>query len=434
MTLANFAQPDVTLRLDLDGIIRRADLSEAMGGEGLEAWVGRPWAETVSEGGNAQVLRMLDDARTSGLSSFHQVRQRFPSGLEIALEYATVRLGEGGLIAIGRSLEVVSELRARFLATQTSMERDAWRLREVETRYRLLFDASAQPVLLIDANDTRVVEANPAAVRALGRVSDLRLLPELAEDDRDGFAATLERVREQGKAPGVVVHLGPHRQAWLVRASLVDAGSSATFVLQLSPTAATLERSEGLPVEELIARLPEGFVVVDGEGVIRMANRAFRELVAQPADPALVGQPVDRWLARPGADLVAIRDHVHRSGVLSGFASALRRASGEIEVELSAATTGEFVGILVRRRSRSLPAGARSGPEAKALLREMVQEAVASVEQSCIDAVEEIRQSERERAAQLLAMRRRDLHDKLTRQASETGAANDEPDPTPGDD
>ena len=47
------------------------------------------------------------------------------------------------------------------LGAQQAMEQDYWKLREIETRYRLLFDASNEPVLLIGAEDLRVVEANP---------------------------------------------------------------------------------------------------------------------------------------------------------------------------------------------------------------------------------------------------------------------------------
>ena len=48
------------------------------------------------------------------------------------------------------------------------MEQDYWKLREVETRYRVLFDASNEAVLLLNADTLRIVEANPAAIRALG--------------------------------------------------------------------------------------------------------------------------------------------------------------------------------------------------------------------------------------------------------------------------
>ena len=259
----HFAQPDVTLRLDMSGIIRRASLSTSFSKEGTDVWVGRPWADTVVGGGNAQVLKMLEDARITGVSSFHQVRQRFPSGLELPVEYTTVRLGgNDGLLAIGRSLEAVSELRSGLLATQRSMERDSWKLRDVEMRYRLLFDASSQPVLMIGADDTRILEANPAAVRALGAAS--QLLPEILPAERDVVRAMLARVCEQGKAPGVVVHVGAGRKPFLVRASLI-AVEPAVFMIQLSPAGVAPvdpididSPGAGVNLAEIMARMPVG--------------------------------------------------------------------------------------------------------------------------------------------------------------------------------
>ena len=86
---------------------------------------------------------MVEDARAIGVSAFRQVTQRFPSGLELPIEYTTVRLGgQAGLIAIGKNLQAVAELQSRLIAAQHAREQDYWKLREIETRSRLLFDAS----------------------------------------------------------------------------------------------------------------------------------------------------------------------------------------------------------------------------------------------------------------------------------------------------
>jgi transcriptional regulator PpsR len=209
----NIAQPDVTLLLDKEGVIREATLSDTLAGEGLEAWIGRPWVETVADPGADKVQRMVADTRNSRVSMFRQVTQCFPSGLELLMEYTTVRLGgNAGLLAIGKSLQAVAELQSRLIAAQQAMERDYWKLREIETRYRLLFDASNEAVLLLKASTLRVIEANPAAIRALGLSPIGReFVPELPAQDQEPFQAMLLRVREHGKAPGILVHLGAQR-------------------------------------------------------------------------------------------------------------------------------------------------------------------------------------------------------------------------------
>ena len=111
MTRVNIAQPDVTLTLDMDGVIRGATLSDAIPGEQVQAWLGRPWSDTVGTVGVDRVRSMVKDARTAGVSAFHQLTQRFPSGLELPMEYTTVRLGgQAGLIAVGKNLQAVAEL------------------------------------------------------------------------------------------------------------------------------------------------------------------------------------------------------------------------------------------------------------------------------------------------------------------------------------
>ena len=164
MSNINIAQPDVTLLLDLDGVIREATLSRSLSDEGVEGWLGKPWNDTVVDTGGDKVRRMLTDAREQGVSAFRQVTQRFPSGLELPMEYTTVLLGgRAGLLAVGKNLQAVAELQARLIAAQQAMERDYWKMREVETRYRLLFDTSHEPVVLLRASDLRILQANPAA-------------------------------------------------------------------------------------------------------------------------------------------------------------------------------------------------------------------------------------------------------------------------------
>ena len=68
--------------------------------------------------------------------------------------------------------------------------------------------------------DLQIVEANPAAIRAIGGDQVGRdILRELAAEDREPFQRMLARVREHGRAPGMIVRLGRDGNPWLVRAS-----------------------------------------------------------------------------------------------------------------------------------------------------------------------------------------------------------------------
>jgi transcriptional regulator PpsR len=277
MNVVNIAQPDVTLRLDLEGIIQEASVSHTLSDERLEAWVGRPWVETVADAAENKVRRMLEDARRRRVSAFRQVTQRFPSGREILIEYTTVRLGgRSGLIAVGKNLQAMAGLQSRFVAAQREMERDLWKLRDVETRYRLLFETSTDAVLVVRAASLDIVDANPAALAALDLTDEAAgrpLLPEVAPADRADFQAMLDAAREHGAAPRTLLHLGPRRRQWLVRASLMQADSGLSFLLQLTPADAVAPVARP-SLDALIAALLDALT---GEPGADAANPAHGE-------------------------------------------------------------------------------------------------------------------------------------------------------------
>ncbi len=274
------AQPDVTLMLDSAGIIQGATLSNDVSDEVVDSWRGRLWGDTVGDNGIGKVQRMVEDANRSGVSAFRQINQVFPSGRELPMEYTTVRLGgTAGLIAVGRNLKVVAELQSRLVAAQQAMEQDYWKLREVETRYRLLFDASNEAVLLLNAESLQIVEANPAAIRALGVSRGRAFLPEIASDERDAFQNIFMRVRQYGRAPATLVHLGADREAWTARASLMAGEPGPVVLVQLAPVSSQrislhgagfhgegAARNSDTSLDDFFDRLPDAFVVTDRDG------------------------------------------------------------------------------------------------------------------------------------------------------------------------
>ena len=170
-----------------------------------------------------EVQQIVADARASGVSAFRHVLQRFPSGLELPMEYTTIRVDgiNGGLLAMGKNLKAVAELQSRLIAAQQATEQEYWKLRDVETRCRLLFDASTEAVVMIGAEDLRVAEANPAAVALAAYGARLGFPGGPGRAGAEVFLATLQQVREQGRAPGILMRLGPQREACTVRATLM---------------------------------------------------------------------------------------------------------------------------------------------------------------------------------------------------------------------
>ncbi|MBS0531929.1 MAG: transcriptional regulator PpsR [Proteobacteria bacterium] len=434
-------QPDITLLLDMEGVIREATLSPAMHGESVDGWLGRPWIEIAGDMGGDKVKRMVDDARASGISAFRQINQRFPSGLEIPMEFTTVLLGgRAGMLVIGKNLQAVAELQSRLIAAQQTMERDYWKLREIETRYRLVFDASDEAVVIVSPANLRIVEANRAAVEALNSsrrcnedLGGREFLHEVASEDREAVREMLNRVRERGKALSILVHLGPDAKSWMLRGSLIASDPGHVFLLQFTAAAnagVESEQTTGSTVEKLIDRLPDGFVALDNTGIIRHANQAFLDLIQIGAKGSAIGESLGRWLWQPGADLNALFANIQRHGTVRLFTTTIRGELGtDTEIEISAAQNDgdeKHVGVLLRNVARRLPAygegdmlrgalGPVSEQIGKSSLRKLVKNAVSIVEQHYVKQALELAGGNRTATAELLGLSRQSLYAKLNR-------------------
>ena len=435
MTRVAISQPDITLVLDWDGVIRDASVSSTIAKEGLEGWVGRHWTDTVGDIAGDQVRRMVEDARERGVSAFLQVTQRFPSGIEVPIEYTTVRLGgQAGLIAVGKSLQAVQELQTRLVAAQQAREQDYWKLREIETRSRLLFDASSEAVLIISASDLRIVEANPVAIRELGLAPGWDFAREVAPRDRTGFHELLARAREHGRTPGVLTHIGAAGTPWLLRVTLMAREPEPVFLIQLAP--GTPEPGRGLPravpprTDELLEALPDAFVVVDSDGRLRRANRAFLDLAQCATEAMVLGHALGRWFATPGRDAAVLLRTLRDHGEVRLFQTTLTGNLGtetDVEISATASTSGGplAIGMVIRdiRRRAAVDGTGDIRGELAEVLREMgrlplpvlVRNTSAVVERASIEQALRTANGNRTAAADALGLSRQSLYAKLER-------------------
>jgi transcriptional regulator PpsR len=441
MTGINIGRPEVTLLLDKDGVIRDVTLANGERDSRARDLIGCAWADTVADAGTDKVRSMVDDARARRVSSFRQVTQRIPGGRDLLLEYTTVQLeNSAGFIAVGRSLQAVADLQSKLVAAQQAMERDYWKLRQVESRYRILFDSSAEAVLLVRAVDLKIVEANASAVRALGlpvqKGKDIvgrELMQDLAVEDLDSFHAALAQAREQGRAPGIVLHLGREGTPWIVRVSLMASEPGPLYMLQLAAVGAPAgpDAADQVSIEDLIERVPDGFVVIDDEGIIVRANRAFLDLAQIGGKGWLIGESLGRWLGRPGADLTVLLATIQQHGAVRLFTTTIHGELGmDSEVEISAVgavdTAPRFVGVLIRDVGRRLAPvndvdgmGVLRFPVAeqvgKSSLRKLVKSTVQIVERHYVEAALKMTGGNRTAAAELLGLSRQNLYAKLDR-------------------
>lgn len=422
------ARPDLMLTLDKDGVIQDVVPAEALAQERLSSWRGRRWRETIEPSVDTQILERIEVSRLLGDSACFQLRQRFPSGREFSMEYTTVSLGErAGFIAIGRNLETISELQSRLELAQQARERDYWKMREIETRYRMLFDASSEAVALVSVSDLLVVEANLAAEKELHLFPGARFLPDIGESERKAFDAMLAKTRELGRAPGIALRPSRTDGLWSVRASMMNAESGSLYLFQLAPMrdAPAPESGDGPSIDALVKRLPEGFAVVDRNLIVRWTNGAFLDLVQAGSESAVLGRTIEHWLNSPGADAAIIRNLAKKHGVVRRLGTKIESEFGETaEIEVSAAVDAperpNYYGLLLKEAARphadNAPETAVCGEEFdNRTLEQIVRASTETIERAAIARALGRFQGNRTAAARHLGLSRQSLHTKLRR-------------------
>ena len=437
------AASDIALILDSKGTIR--DL--ALGNEELSAqladdWIGRPWADTVTADSRPRVEAMIADALSdAGKPVWRQVDHVSSSGAELPMRYLTAKLAKDQhLIAIGRDLQGIAALQQRLVDAQQSLERDYWRLRQLETRYRLLIRSSSDAIIILDPDSGKVVEANPAASLMLGAGTRRlvgRHFPEgFDEQGTRAIQSLIAGVRAAGRANDVRARLRSGAE-FQISAAPVRQENASLVLIRLSPvegegqaSAASEPRSR---LAKIVEKAPDAFVVTAQDGRILSANSAFLELAQLSTEDQVRGESLDRWLGRPGVDMNVLIANLRQHGAVRLFATTIRSeygSSSEVEISAVAVHNGSdqpSFGFIIRNVDRRVSAeGAGEGALPRSVehltelvgrvpLKEVVRESTDMIERLCIEAALELTGDNRASAAELLGLSRQSLYVKLRR-------------------
>ncbi|HEX6945678.1 MAG TPA: transcriptional regulator PpsR, partial [Casimicrobiaceae bacterium] len=339
------AASDVALIIDREGVIRDIAFgSDELSAEGYGKWIGQAWIDTVTTESRPKVEAILRDAAAHQPPKGRHVNHPSSRGADVPVLYSAVPVGrEDRIVVIGRDLRAVAALQQRLVEAQQSMERDYWRLRQVETRYRLLFQMASEAVLILDAGNEKVIEANPAAGELFGEAST-RLVGRAVAACFDGesfaaVAAMLSTVRSIGRADEIRVRLPGDAREYLVSATLFRQEAASFFLVRISPLQPAGERGARTRANllRIVENAPDGFVATDPEGRILAANAAFLELAQLASEAQARGESLERWFGRPGVDLDVLIANLRQHGVVRLFATTLRGEHGTTaEVEISA--------------------------------------------------------------------------------------------------
>jgi transcriptional regulator PpsR len=429
------ATSEVALVVDRGGIIRHVEFSGAEPPvDGAESWVGTPWVDTVTPESRGKIEQMLREATTAGTTRRRQVNHPSRAGADIPVAYNAVRAEDGSVVAVGRDLRAISTLQQRLVDTQQAMERDYWKLRHVETRYRLLFQLSTDAIIVVDADTMKVVDASNAATRLfdlpaeklVGRSFPLGIAVGSARAMEDLLAAA----RTTGHAGDVRITLADGRGESLASASCFRQENLTLLLVRLSrfaaPAGVSATREQVLA---LVQMAPDACVITDADGAIVYANRAFLDLAQLASEEQAKARSLGNWVGRPGADLQVFLSTLKKHGVVRVAASSVRGDLGlSSEIELSAvALTDGGIGFILRdvgRRVATVPHGARDLTKAvedltslvgRVSLPTLVKDTTDLVERHFIEAALELTGDNRTTAAEVLGLSRQTLYVKLRR-------------------
>lgn len=424
------AAGDLALLVDEGGVIR--DLA-ASGSDFADAeqWLGQSWSSVVTEESKVKVEEML--AQDSGeVPRWRQINHH-GTARELPLRFKALKLGNGTTIAVGRDERATARLQQRLLQVQQSLERDYLRLRQAESRYRLLFDLTVEPMLIVDAANLRIREYNPAAeeLLAAANLPGQPLAAQVAMEDRDRLIAFLGAVSTGSPVAPITINLARSKSEILITARLFRQGGEGYYLVRLNREQAPLGESERLTLE-MIDRLPDALVMTDASLVIVSVNPAFVDMVQAASASSLIGRPLGDLLGRPGIDLDLIRAQVAEHEVARNVSTILRGDDGgQEEVEVSAVRSGNngagnyaFTLRLVARRLRDLPPASRDLPRSveqltelvgRVPLKDIVRESTDLIERLCIEAALTYTSNNRASAAEILGLSRQSLYSKLNR-------------------
>lgn len=420
------------LAVDFTSADLKVDLSDQLRG--------RRWVETVTQDSRDKVAELLTAGPDHGRDTVvRDVVQLLDDGTELPMRFVrAASFADGRVALLGRDQRAIASLQQQVFDAQMALEQDYWRLRHVETRYRLLFQMAGEPLLIVDEASGRVLESNPLADSLLAPAGKSIVgKPFPIGFDKRGTEA-LRRLLLEATAVGRATLEEEHATAggtlFSASATLLRQGEDATFLIRLAqrPAAGAAATDAAACVGGVMRHAPDAIVLTDTEGRVRAANQTFLDMAQLASEEQVVGRSIDRWLGRSGVDLNVLMNNLRQHESVRLFATKLRSEYGtttDVEISVGPYAEGDSGGFAfvvrdVARRLGNEPTIASRLPRSvdqitqqvgRVPLKELVRQSTDLVEKLCIETALELTGDNRASAAELLGVSRQGLYAKLNR-------------------
>jgi len=368
-TIARVAS-DIALVVDKDGVISAVAEGSAMQAHGCQQWVGQRWVDTVSASTRPKIQSLLDEVARSGVGS----RRREVShpagsslgGEELPVTWAAIRLGvDGPVLAVGRDLRAVAAIQQRFVEAQQDMERQYWNRRQAEARDRLLFQVINDGVLVLDALNLQVLQANAASAVLLGHGQETlhgrplkdylpssawMAVTELLSNARGTGRAGEIHVRGQAAGDGLDIFATPFRvdeqHQLLLRIRREERGE--------------VDSESASRMAEFVMTTPDAVVITNTVGSILMVNPAFLRMTRLSDEQQLRSRALPDLLFDANGHWSRLIACVLREGLVTGASLDVGSPKGPpqtVQVTAALMTEGEQAALgFILRPGHRLPA------------------------------------------------------------------------------
>lgn len=405
---------------------------------GLQTWVGQSIFDVVDEDSHAKLTKRFDAVAKPG-SKFLAVEINHcdQTMWEFPIRYSLHNIGvDGVILMMGRDMRPLAEMQQQLVMAQFALERDYEAQREMDTRYRVLMEATRDAVILVAMNTGRIADLNAAAAVMLGGARQDLVGAAIAQEfegrRRGEFLENLSNIASADSvSPVDLVARRSQRKVRVIPKLFRAAGERLMLCRIEAPevsNSAAAKNNENL--EKLFHEGVDGIVFLDQDGVITSANDAFLKLTDSTHLANVRGRSLADFLARGGVDLRVLLDNARRARQLRVYPTRIiSEFNGEVAVEISATylTDGPNpnFGMVIRDSSRSEmlrrpgfsggEEGMRSVMElvGSSPLKEIVAETADVVEKLCIQTAVELTRNNRVAAAEMLGLSRQSLYVKL---------------------
>ena len=403
----------------------------------LNDWVGRHIHDVTTEESHDKMDRRIEQILKPGSRSLAiEVNHTGLAIWEFPVRYIMHAIGpDRSILLLGRDMRPIAEMQQQLVQAQIALERDYETQREMDTRYRVLMEATRDAVVLLSMNNGRIADLNAAAAMLGGTRQDLMGAAIAQEFEGRRRGEFLENLSNIASADAVSpVELVARRSQLKVRVipKLFRAAGERLMLCRLETTEPVIapqgEANENL--ERLFAEGVDAMVFLDQDGTITMGNDAFLKLTDSTHLTNIRGRTLADFLARGSVDLRVIMENSRRSRQLRLYATRiLNEFNIQTPVEISATYMNDRpkpgYGLVIRDSSRAellRRPGFGGNDEAmrgvmelvgSSTLKDIVAETTDVVEKMCIQTAVDLTRNNRLAAAEMLGLSRQSLYVKL---------------------